>query len=60
MTNFNMNNGHTKKEIEEIVKLICLDLYNKGVCCGVTVIKNKTEVVNTEPVLSKRTIGAMV
>ena len=35
------NYNYTKKEIEEIVKLIRLNLYNRGACCGAEVIKNK-------------------
>ena len=60
MINHKLNNGYTKKEIEEIVKLIRLDLYNKGVCCGAKVIKNKMEEKNTEPVPSERTIGRIL
>jgi len=60
MINHNLNNGHTRKEIEEIVKLIRLDLYNKGVYCGAKVIKNKMEKENTEPVPSERTIGRIL
>ena len=60
MINHNLHNGYTKKEIEEIVKLIRLDLYNKGVCCGAKVIKNKMEEKNTEPVPSERTIGRIL
>ena len=52
--------GYTKKEIEEIVKLIRLDLYNKGVCCGAKAIKNKIEKENTEPMPSERTIGRIL
>ena len=54
------NYNYTKKEIEEIVKSIRLNLYNKGACCGANVIKNKMEEENIIPVPSKRTIGRIL
>ena len=52
--------GYTTKEIEEIVKLIRLELYNKGLYCGAKAIKNKMEEDNTEPTPSERTIGRIL
>ena len=54
------NDNYTKKEIEEIVKLIRLNLYNKSACCGAKVIKNKMEKENIMPVPSERTIGRIL
>ena len=53
-------NGYTKKEIEKIVKLIRLELYNKGLYCGAKAIKNKMAEENTEPTPSERTIGRIL
>jgi len=52
--------GRTKKEIEEIVKLIRLALYNKDLHCGAKAIKNKMEEESIEPVPSERTIGRIL
>ncbi len=54
------NYNYTKKEIEEIVNLIRLNLFNKGACCGSKIIKNKMEKENIVPVPSKKTIGRIL
>ena len=51
---------YTKKEIEEIVKMIRLELYNNGLFCGAKAIKNKMEDDDIEPVPSESTIGRIL
>ncbi len=49
-----------KKEIEEIVKMIRLGLYNRGLHCGPKAIKNNMENDNIEPIPSESTIGRIL
>jgi len=52
---------YTKKEIEEIVKMIRLELYNNGQYCGTRVIKAKLEDdYEINPLPSERTIGRIL
>jgi hypothetical protein len=55
-----LNTAYTKEEIVEIVKMIRLDLYNKGLHCGARTIKNKMEGDDIEPVPSESTIGRIL
>ena len=55
------NSVYTKKEIEEIVKLVRLELYNRGLHCGPRVIKKRLEEyygINLLP--SESTIGRIL
>lgn len=38
-----MNPTYTKKEIEEIVKIVRLELYNSGLFCGPKAIKERLQ-----------------
>ena len=50
--------AYTKKEIEEIVKMVRLELYNKGIDCGSKAIKKRLEeFYQIESVPSESTIG---
>ena len=50
--------AYTKKEIEEIVKMVRLELYNKSIGCGSQAIKKRLEVFyQIESVSSESTIG---
>jgi len=51
---------YTKEEIQEIVKMIRLELYNRGLQCGAQVIKDKMEDDDINPVPSKSTIGRIL
>lgn len=51
---------YTREEIKEIVKIIRLELYNQGLCCGVKAIKSKMEKDYIEPVPSESTIGRIL
>ncbi len=56
-----MNPTYTKKEIEEIVKIVRLELYNGGLFCGPKAIKERLE--NSDeinPLLSESTIGRIL
>lgn len=53
--------AYTKKEIEEIVKMVRLELYNNGQFCGARAIKEKLEDcdgIDTLP--SESTIGRIL
>ncbi len=52
--------AYTREEIVEIVKMIRLNLYNKGLHCGARVIKKEMEKENVEPLPSKSTIGRIL
>jgi putative transposase len=60
MINHGLDTEHTKIEIEEIVKMIRLGLYNRGLNCGAKAIKNKMEENDIEPVPSESTIGRIL
>ncbi len=51
---------HTKEEIVELVKMIRLELYNRGLCCGAKVIKNKMDDYHVNPLPSESTIGRIL
>ena len=51
---------YTKTEIEEIVKLIRLNLYNQGLRCGAKAIKKEMDEEQIEPVPSESTIGRIL
>lgn len=55
------NPAYTKKEIEEIVKMVRLELYNRGVCCGSNAIKKRLEeFYHIDPLPSESTIGRIL
>jgi hypothetical protein len=51
---------YTREEITEIVKMIRLELYNQGKCCGAKAIKNKIDDDDIEPTPSESTIGRIL
>ena len=56
-----MNSAYTKKEIEEIVKIVRLELYNSGLFCGSKAIKEKLEEYDEiSPLPSESTIGRIL
>jgi hypothetical protein len=57
---FNQSTEYTKEEIVEIVKIIRLKLYNRGLQCGAKAIKNKIEENDIEPIPSKSSIGRIL
>jgi hypothetical protein len=54
------NISRSKSEIEEIVTMIRLDLYNHGVPCGSMVIRKKMNEYAVEPRPSERTISRIL
>jgi hypothetical protein len=55
------NPEYTKTEIEEIIIMTRLDLYNRGLCCGAKTIKRKLdECYHVDPLPSERTIGRIL
>lgn len=60
MLDQSLNTAYTREEIVEIVKLIRLNLYNKGLHCGARAIKKEMEEDDIEPVPSESTIGRIL
>ena len=60
MCNQDLITEYTREEIKEIVKMIRLELYNQGLCCGAKAIKNKIEDDDIEPVPSESAIGRIL
>ncbi len=56
------DHAYTKKEIEEIVKMVRLELYNNGQFCGARAIKNRLEEDDDDinPLPSESTIGRIL
>jgi putative transposase len=54
------NPTHTPSEVEEIVKLIRLNLYNNGKFCGAQAILWEMEDINVNPLPSIRTINRIL
>ncbi len=55
------NPDYTKKEIEEIVKMVRLELYNSGLFCGAKAIKKRLEeYYEINPLPSESTIGRIL
>ena len=54
------NPTHTPSEVEEIVKLIRLNLYNHGKFCGAQAILWEMEDINVNPLPSLRTINRIL
>jgi hypothetical protein len=55
------NTAYTKKEIEEIVKMVRLELYNRNLFCGAKAIKKRLKEyyeINSLP--SESTIGRIL
>ncbi len=50
----------TQSEIEEIVKIVRLNLYNRGLFCGAQAIRWETEELNVQPLPSIRTIARIL
>ena len=57
---FNPSTEYTKEEIVEIVKIIRLELYNRGLHCGAKAIENKIEEKDIEPIPSESSIGRIL
>ncbi len=55
-----LSTEHTREEIVEIVKIIRLNLYNKGLHCGASAIKKEMEEEQIEPVQSESSIGRIL
>lgn len=52
---------YTKCEIEEIIKMVRLELYNQGIGCGSRAIKKRLEkFYQIEPLPSESTIGRVL
>ena len=51
---------HTPVEVEEIVKMVRLDLYNQGLFCGAQAIYWETEELGVRPLASIRTINRIL
>ncbi len=51
---------YTREEIVEIVKIIRLHLYNRGLHCGARVIREEMEGENVQPLPSVSTIGRIL
>ena len=56
----NIGRKHTKEEIVELVKMIRLYFYNRGLCCGAKAIKNKMDEYHVNPLPSESTIGRIL
>lgn len=55
------NPAYTKKEIEEIVKMVRLELYNSDLFCGSKAIKKRLEeYYEINPLPSESTIGRIL
>ncbi len=50
----------TSHRTEEVVKLVRLQLYNQGVCCGAQAIQQPMEKLNETLIPSSRTIGRIL
>jgi hypothetical protein len=57
---FNQSTEYAPKEIEEIVKMIRLSLYNKGLHCGTKAIKTEMEEQEIKPLPSESSIGQIL
>ena len=55
------NTAYTKKEIEEIIKMVRLELYNSDLFCGAKAIKKRLEeYYEINPLPSESTIGRIL
>ena len=55
------NTAYTKKEIEEIIKMVRLELYNRDLFCGAKAIKKRLEeYYEINPLPSESTIGRIL
>jgi hypothetical protein len=54
------NSAYTKEELQEIVKMVRLELYNRGLFCGPKAIKERLEEYDINSLSSKRTIGRIL
>ena len=54
------NGRRQREEIEEIVKLVRLNLYNRGLPCGDKVIRSEMEEACVNPLPSLRTINRIL
>jgi putative transposase len=56
-----MNPAYTKKEIEEIIKIVRLELYNRGLFYGPKAIKKRLkDFYKINPLPSESTIGRIL
>ncbi|WP_041279535.1 hypothetical protein [Desulfobacula toluolica] len=60
MFEHDMETAYTREELVEIVKMIRLPLYNRGLHCGARVIREEMENENIQPIPSVRTIGRIL
>ncbi|WP_041279361.1 hypothetical protein [Desulfobacula toluolica] len=60
MFEHDMETAYTREELVEIVKMIRLHLYNRGLHCGARVIREEMENENIQPIPSVRTIGRIL
>jgi hypothetical protein len=54
------NSAYTKEELQEIVKMVRLELYNRGLFCGPKAIKERLEEYDINSLPSERTIGRIL
>jgi len=54
------NSAYTKEELQEIVKMVRLELYNRGLFCGPKAIKERLEEYDINALPSERTIGRIL
>ena len=54
------NNTRSKKELEEIITMIRLNLYNHGLYCGPRKIRNVMVEYDLKPLLSERSISRVL
>jgi hypothetical protein len=52
--------AYTKEEIVEIVKMIRLELYNRGLLCGAKAIRKRMEQEDIEPLPSESSINRIL
>ena len=52
--------GRTSHRTEEVLKLVRLQLYNQGVCCGAQAIQRRMEELAERVIPSARTIGRIL
>lgn len=52
--------AYTREEIQEIVKMVRFELYNRGLLCGPKAIKKRLEEYDINALPSERTIGRIL
>lgn len=51
---------YTRADLEEIVKIFRLSLYNRGLCCGAKAIRRQMHEGHVQPLPSLRTINRIL